>query len=148
VKADQFSTRSNRNSSPTRCETCSRLSDFQESLNRSRGSPRPLPRSTSLLDLVSSNTFFLFSSRRVELTSLSFHSLFAAEIQSADAVYVLAFSIIMLNTDLFSPQVRKRMTFEDYKKNLRGVNSSADFSDTFLVSRVFSSSSPFVLFES
>jgi len=74
--------------------------------------------------------------------------LFAAEIQSADAVYVLAFSIIMLNTDLFSPQVRKRMTFEDYKKNLRGVNSSADFSDTFLVSRVFSSSSPFVLFES
>ncbi|KAL7413936.1 hypothetical protein BDY24DRAFT_386920 [Mrakia frigida] len=56
-----------------------------------------------------------------------------AEIQSADAVYVLAFSIIMLNTDLFSPQVRKRMTFEDYKKNLRGVNLNADFSDTFLM---------------
>lgn len=67
---------------------------------------------------------------------------FAAEIQSADAVYVLAFSIIMLNTDLFSPQVRKRMTFEDYKKNLRGVNLNADFSDTFLVSLRFS---PFLL---
>lgn len=42
----------------------------------------------------------------------------------------------MLNTDLFSPQVRKRMAFDDYKRNLRGVNDGADFSDSFLVSGV------------
>jgi hypothetical protein len=41
----------------------------------------------------------------------------------------------MLNTDLFSPQVRKRMAFEDYKRNLRGVNDGVDFSDSFLVGK-------------
>lgn len=55
-----------------------------------------------------------------------------AEIKSQDAVYVLAFSIIMLNTDLHNPQVRKRMTFEDYTRNLRGVNDGTDFSPEFI----------------
>ncbi|KAJ6488639.1 hypothetical protein C8R47DRAFT_978394 [Mycena vitilis] len=54
------------------------------------------------------------------------------EIQNEDAVYVLAYSIILLNTDLHNPQVRKRMTIEDYTKNLRGVNNNTDFSAEFL----------------
>ncbi|KAJ7445765.1 hypothetical protein B0H11DRAFT_2162552 [Mycena galericulata] len=54
------------------------------------------------------------------------------EIQSEDAVYVLAYSVILLNTDLHNPQVRKRMTIEDYQKNLRGVNNNNDFSAEFL----------------
>jgi len=33
---------------------------------------------------------------------------FSAEIKSQDAVYVLAYSVIMLNTDLHNPQVRVR----------------------------------------
>ncbi|KAF8644147.1 hypothetical protein AX16_008674 [Volvariella volvacea WC 439] len=55
-----------------------------------------------------------------------------AEIKSEDAVYILAFSVIMLNTDLHNPQVRKRMTIEDYKRNLRGTNNGSDFSPEFL----------------
>ncbi|KAL0063281.1 GDP/GTP exchange factor for ARF [Marasmius tenuissimus] len=55
-----------------------------------------------------------------------------AEIKDEDAVYVLAFSIIMLNTDLHNPQVRKRMTIEDYQRNLRGVNGGEDFTVEFL----------------
>ncbi|KAL0947345.1 hypothetical protein HGRIS_013462 [Hohenbuehelia grisea] len=55
-----------------------------------------------------------------------------AEVKSEDAVYVLAFSVIMLNTDLHNPQVRKRMTIDDYRKNLKGVNDSADFSPEYL----------------
>ncbi|KAJ3778565.1 hypothetical protein FB446DRAFT_840732 [Lentinula raphanica] len=55
-----------------------------------------------------------------------------AEIKSEDAVYVLAYSVIMLNTDLHNPQVRKRMSFEEYQKNLRGVNDGSDFSPEFL----------------
>ncbi|CAK5264859.1 unnamed protein product [Mycena citricolor] len=51
------------------------------------------------------------------------------EIQNEDAVYVLAYSVIMLNTDLHNPQVRKRMTIEDYRRNLRGVNNNSDFSE-------------------
>ncbi|KAJ6606553.1 hypothetical protein DFH09DRAFT_1242048 [Mycena vulgaris] len=54
------------------------------------------------------------------------------EIQNEDAVYVLAYSVIMLNTDLHNPQVRARMTVEDYQKNLRGVNNNTDFSPEFL----------------
>ncbi|CAK5279479.1 unnamed protein product [Mycena citricolor] len=54
------------------------------------------------------------------------------EIQNEDAVYVLAYSVIMLNTDLHNPQVRKRMTIEDYRRNLRGVNNNSDFSEDFL----------------
>ncbi|KAF8078137.1 hypothetical protein FPV67DRAFT_1464319 [Lyophyllum atratum] len=54
------------------------------------------------------------------------------EIKSEDAVYVLAYSVIMLNTDLHNPQVRKRMTIEDYQKNLRGVNAGASFTPEFL----------------
>ncbi|KIO27117.1 hypothetical protein M407DRAFT_73603 [Tulasnella calospora MUT 4182] len=42
------------------------------------------------------------------------------EVKSTDAVYVLAYSVIMLNTDLYNPQNRKRMTVEDYQKNLKG----------------------------
>lgn len=55
------------------------------------------------------------------------------DVKTADAAYVLAFSIIMLNTDLHSPQVRKRMTFEDYTKNLKGVNDGADFDPDYMV---------------
>ncbi|KAI9452317.1 Sec7-like domain protein [Russula earlei] len=53
-----------------------------------------------------------------------------AEIKSQDAVYVLAYSVIMLNTDLHNPQ--KRMTIEDYQRNLRGVNDGSDFSAEYL----------------
>ena len=55
------------------------------------------------------------------------------QIKTADAAYVLAFSIIMLNTDLHSPQIRKRMTIEDYGRNLKGVNDKEDFSPEYIV---------------
>ncbi|KAF9003925.1 Sec7-domain-containing protein [Cyathus striatus] len=54
------------------------------------------------------------------------------EIKDKDAVYVLTYSMILLNTDLHNSQVRKRMSFEDYQKNLRGVNGGSDFSNEFL----------------
>ncbi|KAI0282184.1 Sec7-like domain protein [Russula aff. rugulosa BPL654] len=53
-------------------------------------------------------------------------------LETQDAVYVLAYSVIMLNTDLHNPQVRKRMTIEDYQRNLRGVNDGSDFSPEYL----------------
>ncbi|KAG9049245.1 GDP/GTP exchange factor for ARF [Tulasnella sp. UAMH 9824] len=56
------------------------------------------------------------------------------EVKSTDAVYVLAYSVIMLNTDLYNPQNRKRMTLEDYQKNLKGVNDGSDFDPAYLKS--------------
>ena len=40
----------------------------------------------------------------------------------------------MLNTDLHSPQVRKRMDITAYSRNLRGVNDGTDFAPEYLVS--------------
>ncbi|KAM0791993.1 hypothetical protein ACM66B_007105 [Microbotryomycetes sp. NB124-2] len=57
-----------------------------------------------------------------------------AEIKSQDAVYVLAYSVIMLNTDLHNPQVRKRMDITAYSRNLRGVNDGQDFDPEYLKS--------------
>lgn len=58
-----------------------------------------------------------------------------AEIKSQDAVYVLAYSVIMLNVDQHSAQIRKRMDIEAYSRNLRGVNDGVDFAPEYLVSR-------------
>ena len=43
------------------------------------------------------------------------------------AVYILAYSIIQLNTDLHNPGVKNRMTIEDYIRNVRGTNGGKDF---------------------
>ncbi len=49
---------------------------------------------------------------------------------NADTAYVLAYSVIMLNTDLHSSKVIKHMTKEDFIKNNRGINDSADLPET------------------
>jgi len=43
-------------------------------------------------------------------------------LQNADAIFILAFALIMLNTDLHSPNMKheKRMSEQDFIKNLRG----------------------------
>ncbi|KAH3900504.1 uncharacterized protein SCDLUD_003490 [Saccharomycodes ludwigii] len=45
----------------------------------------------------------------------------------ADSVFILSYSIIMLNTDLHNPQVKKHMTFDDYTYNLKGCNNNKNF---------------------
>lgn len=51
---------------------------------------------------------------------------------SADTAYVLAYSIIMLTTDLHSPQVKSKMTKEQYIKMNRGINDSKDLPEDYL----------------
>uniref|UniRef100_A0A8C6J3L0 Uncharacterized protein n=1 Tax=Melopsittacus undulatus TaxID=13146 RepID=A0A8C6J3L0_MELUD len=51
---------------------------------------------------------------------------------SADTAYVLAYSIIMLTTDLHSPQVKNKMTKEQYIKMNRGINDSKDLPVEYL----------------
>lgn len=53
---------------------------------------------------------------------------------SADTAYVLAYSIIMLTTDLHSPQVKHKMTKEQYVKMNRGINDSRDLPEEYLSS--------------
>jgi brefeldin A-resistance guanine nucleotide exchange factor 1 len=53
---------------------------------------------------------------------------------SADAVFRMAFSTIMLNTDLHNPGMKKekRMTLDDFIRNNRGLNDDRDFPESFL----------------
>lgn len=51
---------------------------------------------------------------------------------SADTVYVLAFSVIMLTTDLHSPQVKNKMTKEQYINLNRGISDNKDLPEDYL----------------
>ncbi|PHH80029.1 hypothetical protein CDD82_2013 [Ophiocordyceps australis] len=53
---------------------------------------------------------------------------------NADTAYVLAYSVIMLNTDQHSGKVAKRMSKEEFIKNNRGINDNADLPDEYLIS--------------
>lgn len=53
-------------------------------------------------------------------------------IRDADSAFVLAYAILMLNTDQHSPQVKFRMSFESFKTNLREANGGEDFDTEFL----------------
>lgn len=55
-----------------------------------------------------------------------------------DAVFVLSYSIILLNTDLHNPQVKKQMNLDAYRRNLKGVNNGKDFPEWYL-SKIYSS---------
>lgn len=52
---------------------------------------------------------------------------------NADTAYVLAYSVILLNTDQHSSKMKgPRMTKEDFIKNNRGINDNADLPDEYL----------------
>jgi brefeldin A-inhibited guanine nucleotide-exchange protein len=51
---------------------------------------------------------------------------------NADTAYVLAYSVIMLNTDQHSSNVKNHMTPEDFIKNNRGINDNEDLPDDYL----------------
>ncbi|KAH8808899.1 hypothetical protein F5884DRAFT_793809 [Xylogone sp. PMI_703] len=55
-------------------------------------------------------------------------------VANKDAVYVLTYAIIMLNTDQHNPNVKgqARMTLVDFSRNLRGVNDRQDFAPEYL----------------
>ena len=54
--------------------------------------------------------------------------------KSAQALFVLCFSTIMLNTDLHNPNIKddRKMTIEAFKKNNRGINDGDDVPAEFL----------------
>ena len=53
---------------------------------------------------------------------------------TADAAFILSFSIIMLNTDLHNPAIKpeRRMTKEGFIRNNRGICNGADLPSELL----------------
>ncbi|CAK9296919.1 unnamed protein product [Gordionus sp. m RMFG-2023] len=68
-----------------------------------------------------------FASRYVETTNYG-NGIF----QSADSAYVLAFSIIMLTTDLHNPQVKRKMTKEEYIRINKSSSDQKDLPEAYL----------------
>lgn len=57
------------------------------------------------------------------------------DVADKDAVFILTYAIIMLNTDQHNPNVsktQKRMTVADFARNLRGQNGQKDFAPEYL----------------
>ncbi|XP_056628370.1 IQ motif and SEC7 domain-containing protein 1 isoform X3 [Triplophysa dalaica] len=57
------------------------------------------------------------------------------QFQNPDTIFILAFAIILLNTDMYSPNVKaeRKMKLEDFIKNLRGVDNGQDIPRDILV---------------
>ncbi|KAJ3273363.1 guanine nucleotide exchange protein for ADP-robosylation factor [Terramyces sp. JEL0728] len=51
---------------------------------------------------------------------------------SADTAYVLAYSVIMLNTDQHNTQVKRKMSKHDFLKNNRGIDGGKDLPEEVL----------------
>jgi brefeldin A-inhibited guanine nucleotide-exchange protein len=51
---------------------------------------------------------------------------------NADTGYVLAYSVIMLNTDLHSPQIKNRMTVDSFITNNSGIDDGKDLPREYL----------------
>lgn len=51
---------------------------------------------------------------------------------SKDSVFILCYSIIMLNTDQHNPQVKKKMTEEEFIRNNRAINGGNDLPKEYL----------------
>lgn len=56
------------------------------------------------------------------------------DVAHEDAVFILTYAIIILNTDQHNPNLKtaKRMTYDDFARNLRGQNDGKDFTQEFL----------------
>lgn len=55
-------------------------------------------------------------------------------IADKDAIFVLSYAVIMLNTDLFNPNIKSanRMDLVGFSRNLRGVNGGENFEPQYL----------------
>ncbi|KAI5079490.1 hypothetical protein GOP47_0004969 [Adiantum capillus-veneris] len=51
---------------------------------------------------------------------------------SADTAYVLAYSVILLNTDAHNPQVKNKMSKAEFLRNNRGINDGKDIPEEFM----------------
>uniref|UniRef100_A0A8C4MD64 IQ motif and SEC7 domain-containing protein 3 n=1 Tax=Equus asinus TaxID=9793 RepID=A0A8C4MD64_EQUAS len=50
------------------------------------------------------------------------------QFHNPDTIFILAFAVILLNTDMYSPNIKpdRKMMLEDFIRNLRGVDDGAD----------------------
>ena len=70
--------------------------------------------------------------RIMQTFARAYHEARPGTFGSADTAYVLAFSIIMLNTDAHSPQIEHKMTLAQFLRNNRGIDEGGDLPEMML----------------
>eukprot|EP00742_Colponemidia_sp_Colp-10_P002091 GILJ01002233.1.p1 GENE.GILJ01002233.1~~GILJ01002233.1.p1 ORF type:complete len:513 (+),score=64.21 GILJ01002233.1:87-1625(+) len=70
--------------------------------------------------------------RLMESFALHFWNQNPASFKSSDTVYVLSFSLIMLNTDAHNPGVKKKMSKQEFISNNRGIDQGANLPESYL----------------
>ncbi len=70
--------------------------------------------------------------RLMEALSAHLHAQSPGPTANADAIFVLSYAIIMLNTDAHNKEVRRKMSRETFRSQLRGVNDGKDFPAEFV----------------
>ncbi|CAH8271641.1 unnamed protein product [Arabidopsis lyrata] len=71
--------------------------------------------------------------RMIEAFSERFYDQQSSDIfASKDTVHILCYSLIMLNTDQHNPQVRKKMTEDEFIRNNRAINAGNDLPKEYL----------------
>lgn len=71
--------------------------------------------------------------RVIEAFSEQFYEQQSSEIfVSKDSVFILCYSLIMLNTDQHNPQVKKKMTEDEFIRNNRAINGGKDLPREYL----------------
>ena len=82
---------------------------------------------------------FVFSSSQIDRIMEKFAERYTEQnpdvFVTADVAFILAFSIIMLNTDLHNPAIKeeRRMTRDGFIRNNRGISDGQDLPDEFLL---------------
>jgi Sec7-like guanine-nucleotide exchange factor len=73
--------------------------------------------------------------RILEKFSISFYKQNNLSSLTAETIYILSFSIVMLNTDLHNPSIpkEKKMSISQFIRNNRGINCGRDLPDKFLI---------------
>ncbi|KAJ4882452.1 ARF guanine-nucleotide exchange factor GNL2 [Raphanus sativus] len=71
--------------------------------------------------------------RMIEAFSERFYDQQSSDIfASKDTVHILCYSLIMLNTDQHNPQVKKKMTEDEFIRNNRAINAGKDLPREYL----------------
>jgi len=70
--------------------------------------------------------------RMMEAFASQFYQNNPTNFANSDVVYVLAFSLIMLNTDAHNPSVKNKMSKAAFIKNSTGINNNQDLPDQYL----------------
>ena len=65
--------------------------------------------------------------RLMESLSAHLHAQSPGPTATPDSIFVLSYAVIMLNTDAHNKEVRRKMSRETFRSQLRGVNDGKDF---------------------